>query len=254
MKSISPIVGLFYLHAMTADATTLHCPNCGAPAAPGAQICPYCQAGLATVSCPACFAVMFAGSVYCPTCGARRARSEAAGARTARCAACKGVMREVLIGDTALMECDACHGMWIDAATFEHICADRQTQTTVLHQWSGPPTQAAGEIHYRPCVACGRMMNRLNFGRISGTVVDVCKGHGTFLDAGELHRIVTFIQQGGLDRARQRQIEELREQEEHLRALQNAQSQMPAEIHIERSARTWTGVDLLALLQHLKND
>ena len=32
------------------------------------------------------------------------------------------------------------------------------------------------------------MMNRMNFGRLSGTVVDVCSGHGTFLDAGELHR------------------------------------------------------------------
>ncbi len=28
------------------------------------------------------------------------------------------------------------------------------------------------------------------------------KGHGTFLDAGELHQVVTFIVQGGLDRAR----------------------------------------------------
>ena len=49
---------------------------------------------------------------------------------------------------------------------------------------------------------CGKMMNRVNFGRHSGTVIDVCRGHGTFLDAGELHAIVTFIRDGGLDRAR----------------------------------------------------
>jgi Zn-finger nucleic acid-binding protein len=253
MKSINPIVEIFYLHPMTADATSLHCPNCGAPAAPGDQGCKYCHAVLATVSCPACFAVMFEGSVYCPKCGARRARA-AAGGRTARCAACKDVMREVLIGDTALMECDACHGMWIDAATFEHICADKAAQAAVLHQWSAAPKQAAmPEIHYRRCVACGKMMNRMNFGRISGTVVDVCKGHGTFLDAGELHLIVTFIHQGGLDRARQRQIDELKEQEEQLRALRDARSRMPPEIHIDRSARTWTGVDLIRLLEHLRD-
>ena len=63
-------------------------------------------------------------------------------------------------------------------------------------------------------------MNRLNFGRLSGTVVDVCKGHGTFLDAGELHAIVSFIQGGGLDRARQRQIEELKEEQRRLEATQ----------------------------------
>ena len=62
------------------------------------------------------------------------------------------------------------------------------------------------------------MMNRVNFGRLSGAVIDVCRGHGTFLDAGELHQIVTFIQQGGLDRARaRRQIEELREEERRLK-------------------------------------
>lgn len=195
---------------------------------------------------------MFEGSVYCPTCGARRARTEAAGARSARCAACKHVMREVLIGGAALMECDACHGIWIDTATFEHICADQATQTAVLAQWSPTPRPSAGEIHYRPCVACGKMMNRMNFGRVSGTVIDVCKGHGTFLDAGELHLIVTFIQQGGLDRARQRQIEELREEEGRLRVLpagHDPNSQAP----IEMSPLTWTGVDVLKLLKGLKD-
>jgi len=164
-------------------------------------------------------------------------------------------MREVLIGDVALMECGGCQGMWIDAATFEHICADRATQTAVLHQWSidsARDRSSAPRVRYRPCVACGKLMNRMNFGRVSGTVVDVCKGHGTFLDAGELHLIVSFIRQGGLDRARQHQIDELKEEEERLRALRDAQSRMPAEIHIERSARTWTGVDLIALLEHLK--
>ena len=35
-------------------------------------------------------------------------------------------------------------------------------------------------------------MNRVNFGKVSGAVgLDVCKGHGTFLDRGELHQIVT---------------------------------------------------------------
>ena len=61
-------------------------------------------------------------------------------------------------------------------------------------------------------------MNRVNFARISGVVVDVCKGHGTFLDPGELHAIVSFIHGGGLERARSRQLEDLREQEK--RALE----------------------------------
>jgi len=193
---------------------------------------------------------MFEGSVYCPQCGTRRART-AGGAGTARCPACPATMREVQIGETALMECERCRGMWIDAATFEHICADRATQTAVLHQWSSAPPQPAGEIHYRKCVACGKMMNRVNFSRVSGTVVDVCKRHGTFLDAGELHLIVSFIQQGGLERARQQQIEDLKDEEHRLHALEMWREPHPA-VRIETSSRTWSGVDLLALLEKLK--
>lgn len=53
---------------------------------------------------------------------------------------------------------------------------------------------------------------------MSGTIVDVCRGHGTFLDTGELHAIVTFIQQGGVERAREREIDELREERRRLEA------------------------------------
>jgi hypothetical protein len=52
----------------------------------------------------------------------------------------------------------------------------------------------------------------------------VCRGHGTFLDAGELHGIVRFMQGGGLDRARQRQIEDLKEQEDRLRQAQSTRA------------------------------
>jgi hypothetical protein len=64
------------------------------------------------------------------------------------------------------------------------------------------------------------MMNRVNFGRLSGTIVDVCRGHGTFVDAGELHAIVTFIHGGGMERTRQQEVEELKEQQRRLAAAQ----------------------------------
>jgi Zn-finger nucleic acid-binding protein len=237
---------------MTGDAATLHCPNCGAPAAPGDHTCKYCQCTLATVSCPSCFALMFEGAAYCPSCGARRART-ADGSRRARCAGCPGTMREVQIGATVVMECERCHGMWIDAKTFERICADHEAQAAALQLYPSPPvSQTAAEVRYRPCVACGKMMNRLNFGKVSGTVIDVCR-HGVFLDAGELHRIASFLREGGLDRARQKQIEELKEQEERLRALRTRGDAHP-DISYEMSVRTWTSSDLLKLLEQFKRE
>jgi Zn-finger nucleic acid-binding protein len=202
------------------DAHSLHCPNCGAAADPQAARCPYCRARLATVSCPGCFAQMFDGSAFCPHCGARSARADAQLSSTT-CPACRAAMVRVRIGDLALLECTSCDGVWVDAGDFERICADQAAQAAVLHRWdTHTPGNAAARVRYRPCPGCGKLMNRINFGRISGTVIDVCRGHGTFLDAGELHDIVTFIRDGGLDRAREREKRELEEERRRLTTLQ----------------------------------
>ena len=124
-------------------------------------------------------------------------------------------MRQLQLGATALLECATCDGIWVDGETFEELCADREAQAAVLHQYAGK-TQPSRRVKYRPCVRCAKMMNRVNFARISGVVVDVCKGHGTFLDPGELHAIVQFIYGGGLQRARSRELEDLREQEKRV--------------------------------------
>ncbi len=231
---------------MGKDAGALHCPNCGGPAGPGDAACKYCHAALATVSCPACFAVMFEGAAYCPSCGARRARSTGAPVQ-APCPSCHGMMRDVHLGDTAMLECERCRGVWLDAKTFEHICASRESQAAVLQQ-PRDPRPAATAIRYRKCVACGKMMNRLNFGHLSGTVIDACKGHGTFLDAGELHAIVSFIQGGGLDRARQRQIEDLHDEQRRLAAAEAFHQRASAQ---EIDSPSWSFADLQRLLDHI---
>ena len=201
--------------AQAMDAQSVRCPQCGAAARSGAQRCPYCRARLATVSCPSCFALMFEAATFCEACGARRSRREESSA--ARCPACRGGMQSIALGALSLIECVSCDGLWVDAEAFERICADREAQAAVLHRSAIRAPAFEKRVTYRPCVRCGTMMNRVNFARLSGTIVDVCKGHGTFLDAGELHGIVRFIQGGGLDRARERQIEDLKEQEKRLR-------------------------------------
>jgi Zn-finger nucleic acid-binding protein len=199
-----------------ADASSLHCPNCGAAVQSEAGRCPFCRARLATVSCPSCFALMFADAAYCEKCGAKRARHEEEEAHAA-CPGCKNALQRIAVGTTAMLECNACDGVWMDAQDFERLCASRDAQSAVLHRLSrresGNPTM---RVQYRPCARCGKMMNRVNFGKVSGTVVDVCKGHGTFLDAGELHRIVAFILDGGLERARERRLDEIRDEERKL--------------------------------------
>ena len=207
------------------DATSLHCPNCGAAAEPQATRCPYCKARLATISCPTCFALMFAGTRFCPHCGTAAARIERDDADV-RCPGCRNPMHHMAIGGASILECGACDGVWVDAPDFERICADRESRSAVLHRWTTAAAAVTPPRHlrYRPCVRCGKMMNRLNFGRLSGTIVDVCRGHGTFLDTGELHAIATFIEAGGLDRMREREIQDLKEEQHRLEELQRLQA------------------------------
>ena len=215
---------------MTENAPkTLNCPSCGAPAEPGAARCEYCHSTLAAVGCPSCFAVVFQGAAFCPHCGTALARSQQTDQQTTPCPACRGAMHWVKVGSTDLLECPVCDGTWLEAAAFARLCADREGQAALLqHDPSAPEpapaSQKLTDVHYRPCPRCGKLMNRMNFGRLSGTVVDVCRGHGTFLDRGELHQVVQFILDGGLDRARQRERDDLVEQQRRLLNLQSAPS------------------------------
>jgi hypothetical protein len=58
-----------------------------------------------------------------------------------------------------------------------------------------------GEISYRRCPECRQAMQRKNFGRRSGVIVDWCSSHGTWLDADEMEDIAAFVLSGGLERA-----------------------------------------------------
>ena len=78
------------------------------------------------------------------------------------------------------------------------------------------------EVHYLHCPACKKLMNRQAFGRVSGVVVDVCQSHGVWFDAGELTQVIQFVNKGGLERAREREVEERSERVRTLRAAESA--------------------------------
>lgn len=202
------------------EAQTLNCPNCGAAVSSDSPQCRYCESKLATVACPSCFAMMFIGSRHCPHCGASAIQPAAAQLSVMRCPRCKIDMSSVQIGSQTMRECQKCAGLWLDVATFEKICADREQQAAVLGGASPAPShelQPEQKIRYVPCPQCGQLMNRMNFAKCSGVVVDVCKGHGTWFDAQELSSIVQFIRGGGLEVSRQKEKNEIEFKRQQLR-------------------------------------
>ncbi len=172
------------------EAQTLNCPNCGAAIASDAPLCRYCESKLATIVCPSCFGMMFIGSKHCPHCGASPAEATAASLSVLKCPRCKVDMSSVKIGGAPVRECETCAGLWVEASAFEKICTDREQQSALLGAAAplAHPHMAAESItvSYAPCPQCGQLMNRMNFARCSGVIVDVCKGHGTWFDRDEL--------------------------------------------------------------------
>lgn len=132
-------------------------------------------------------------------------------------------MASVTIGAAPMRECERCGGLWLEVAIFEKICMHREQQSSVLGAASRLPTQPTAEeekIRYRPCPQCAQLMNRINFARCSGVVVDFCKPHGTWFDRDELREIVEFIKGGGLEISRQKEKHEIEFQRQQLRTEQ----------------------------------
>ncbi|MDH3744461.1 MAG: zf-TFIIB domain-containing protein [Acidobacteriota bacterium] len=65
---------------------------------------------------------------------------------------------------------------------------------------------------YRPCPVCGKLMNRQNYGRRSGVILDSCSEHGLWFDHGELETILRWVRDGGLARADELEHEKRREE------------------------------------------
>lgn len=207
------------------QAETLNCPMCGAPAASDATACAHCGARLATVACPSCFGMNFEGAKFCSHCGAVLQRTEAIAEAPRSCPRCRVDMSAAVIGSTKLMECPKCEGLWMDNATLQEICGDREKQASVLGMAAHLPEpgfESLESIRYVPCPVCHELMNRVNFAHCSHIILDVCGKDGTWFDKDELRKVVEFIRAGGMDQARQRELEALKQQRSELRTDQIA--------------------------------
>jgi Zn-finger nucleic acid-binding protein len=151
--------------------------------------------------------------------------------------------------DVPLHECAKCYGLWLDTASFEHVCrnADQQAAALGVAQPAGQTSLAP--VRYLRCPQCNELMHRLNFARCSGVIVDVCRAHGTWFDANELHRIVHFIRAGGLDRSRAKEKTELAEERRRVQA-----ARLGAEIDRSRSVPETRNADLFSMVVEASAD
>lgn len=193
------------------------CPYCGNRCPALARVCPHCDVRLENVRCGRCYSLQSPGSFACARCGLALELEPLLDATDAPCPRCvtpleaaktwDGEHPDAVARDARVHECPRCGGMFVPREALAEILCRAEV--------SGPfaavesrPVAPLESVRYIPCPVCRASMNRVNFGKVSGVIVDVCRVHGTWFDGGELTRVVHFAAAGGLARTRAREADE----------------------------------------------
>lgn len=178
------------------------CPYCAAPTPPMSRVCASCDVRLDRVRCGRCFHLQPPGAFDCGRCGAALELEVVLDPLDLVCPRCARPLEGPGSVDEHA-ECARCGGLFVTRATLEAILAAAEIGGALPDE-ERRPTRPLDEVRYLSCPSCRKTMNRTNFGRVSGVIVDVCKMHGTWFDAGELTRVVEFVSRGGMNKARAR--------------------------------------------------
>jgi Zn-finger nucleic acid-binding protein len=193
------------------DTVISRCGSCGAGLEPDATSCSYCGSDIVrdpdelSLICPECFARCADDSRFCVACGiAFRPEPLRIDGHELPCPACSVLMPPRQISGVALNECLTCHGLWAPGESFDRLVsrairARQNAGPAELHVLKPRVTgsnPAGQSVEYRRCPECDGYMQRRNYRKKSGVIIDSCPNHGIWLDADELEQIAGFILSG----------------------------------------------------------
>lgn len=208
------------------EAPVVRCARCGGPRRGGESACGFCGTDFTVTErdrdtvCPSCAGRIGRASRFCPYCGVRIDPQVLPLESSALdCPVCEEGQRlqvRVLSGaGHVVLECVRCGGLWVAAPVLRLL--EQEAQRTVSPVAPGevrvarPSALEQRGPFYRKCPICGEVMQRRNYGAISGVIVDVCKAHGVWFDEGELEAVLQWVRSGGLRRAAERERMRLEE-------------------------------------------
>ena len=111
------------------------------------------------------------------------------------CPACKGVVVVVEHERIEIDYCTKCFGVWLDAGELELLLERLALDGSAfaMDVLMSLPAQEVAE-KARPCPICRKKMRKVLVGAQPVVLVDVCpRGHGLWLDSGEVHRIIEQV-------------------------------------------------------------
>lgn len=180
-------------------------------------------------NCTNCSAPLPVNSVTCDYCGSRNNVDLTAvhyytthGSDTERlCPVCTLRLKTIDLGIDGkffIERCPECLGLFFDPGELDALLEYSVKNVFEINRSRLAQFNLTGQTNsrvatYVKCPACAKMMNRINFGARSGVVIDRCKEHGIWLDAGELRQLCEWMKAGGglldKERAEERKREEI---------------------------------------------
>ena len=114
------------------------------------------------------------------------------------------------LGGIQVDSCEACAGTWFDDGELEALPAELSEQelakeaVRALDGLRGLKSAVLPMVRYVPCPVCGAEMNRRNYQRVSGIILNRCPGHGTWLDFTNGKALLQLLADGRLGEVKQR--------------------------------------------------
>lgn len=170
------------------------------------------------MNCPCCAAPIPSRGVVCRYCGHRidvdlqgsGGSTEDNDLKTLQCPDCEMSMEPLIIESTngsnrenlIVNRCSSCLGLFIERNVLDNILETKVRQPSeidyrLLTNLANSNRSLTNSWKYRPCPVCRTLMNRKLFGKRSGVIVDSCRDHGLWLDAGELRQLMEWRRAGG---------------------------------------------------------
>ena len=183
------------------------------------------------MKCQSCGGTILQGKVKCDYCGSsvdvdlsgRHYYTTNQPTEPRACPGCGTTMQTINLkteDDPFFIErCPSCMGLFFDPGELDMVVD--QTVRAVMSvdrlRLNALVEQPLNDVvTYRKCPICTKLMNRVNYGFQSGVIVDTCRDHGVYLDAGELQRIMLWTRAGGkilsLEEAKAKEVADARAQ------------------------------------------
>lgn len=120
-----------------------------------------------------------------------------------KCPKCSMPLKTHALEEGNVDHCQKCNGVWVTVIDEKKVLEIKPDVFTIdeLRRLRAlyKPFWRQQDTRYVPCPDCGELMHRKVWGSYSGVVVDVCRHHGTWFDAGEVEKIREYVKLGGVE-------------------------------------------------------